>query len=90
MKFYKDDDHFGCYFDKITVNKLTAIYHDYSGVMFFLNGENHNTKNAAYSSENEINEKKYQQFRLNRNYYGDENNFTKESWRRFVKLRAFL
>jgi hypothetical protein len=85
MKFYKDDDHFGCYFDKITVNKLTAIYHDYSGVMFFLNGKCHNAKNATY-----IFYDGYKEFYLDGKLYGDKRNFTKQTWRKFYKLKAFL
>jgi hypothetical protein len=44
-----------------------------------------NNKNAAiiYCSS-------YKEFSLNDKKYGNENTFTKQSWRRFVKLQAFL
>jgi hypothetical protein len=42
-------------------------------------------KNAAY-----INYNGYQQFHLNGKLYGDSYTFDKESWRKFVKLQAFL
>ena len=83
MKFYKYND--GSYFDnKIVNNKLTAIYLDYN-VYFYKNGKMHNSKNAAYADYNN-----FKHFHLNGKFYGYEGTFTKESWRRFVKMQAFL
>ena len=89
MKFYRgefDHENFinSKYYYQIINNKLTAIYNDFGGVIFFKNGGVHNAKNAAYFGG------EYKQFRLNAEYYGDNKSFTKESWRRFVKLQVFL
>ena len=54
-------------------------------VYFYKNGKYHNSKNAAI-----INYIGYKEFSLNDEYYGDEYDFTKQSWRRFVKLKFFL
>lgn len=83
MKFYKDREYFGYYFDNIKINKITAIYNDFGGVIFFKNGGVHNAKNAAYFGG------EYKQFRLNAKYYGDNKSFTKKSWRRFAKMQTF-
>ncbi len=80
MKFYREG-----YWNKIRFNNLDAIYHDYYNIIFYKNGIISNSKNAALI---EINE--YKEFILNDEYYGCENDFTKESWRRFTKLKAFL
>jgi hypothetical protein len=85
MKFYKKriiDSNL--YLREIINKKITAIYYS-RNISFFKNGELHNTKNAAYIRYDE-----YKQFRLNGIYYSGENKFTKQSWRRFVKLQAFL
>ena len=83
MKFYIDK--LNCYYwDKILNNKLNAIYYNYS-IRFFLNGYYHNSKNASYISNNG-----YKAFYLNGKYYGKLNKFTKQSWRKFVKLKVFL
>jgi hypothetical protein len=82
MKFYKDKYSYG-YCDKIINNNLTIMYSNIY-IYFYKNGKNHNTKNAAFISN------KYKEFRLNGKYYGNTNDFTKQSWRRFVKLQAFL
>jgi hypothetical protein len=83
MKFYKSNSYYGPYLEKILSNKLNAIYSYYS-VLFFKNGKEHNPKNAAYISN------KIKQFKLNNKFYGDQDDFTKYSWRRFVKLSTFL
>jgi hypothetical protein len=83
MKFYKSNSYYGPYLDKILYNKLNAIYSYYS-VLFFKNGKEYNDKNAAYISN------KIKQFNLNDKFYGTEKDFTKQSWRKFVKLRTFL
>ena len=80
MKFYKNKN----YYNFIVNNNLAAIYSNTHNniIMFFKKGEAHNTKNAAYISDG------YKSFYLNGEYYS--NKFTKESWRRFCKLQAFL
>jgi hypothetical protein len=85
MKFYKYYFNKGC-LDKIIYNKLSAIY-DYNNgyTEFYKKGNLHNTKNGSYN-----NDCGYKEFYLNGKYYGDQNDFTKESWRKFAKLKAFL
>jgi hypothetical protein len=86
MKFYIDSiTTFNL--SKIKANKLNAIYitRFYKLTYFLKNGNYHNIKNAAY-----INPKGYKEFFLNGISYGDKYNFTKQSWRRFVKLKAFI
>jgi len=77
------------YLNKIYINNLTAIYaNNFSYVEFFKNGVGHNAKNASHISKNGRKE-----FCLNGIYYGNEYDFTKQSWRKFVrelKLQAFL
>jgi hypothetical protein len=93
MKFYldKDDDDL-LFWTKIMKNKFTAIYtniyisnksKNYT-IEFFKNSKEHNTKNAAYI-DNE-----FKQFYLNGKCYSYNDDFTKESWRRFIKMQAFL
>ena len=84
MKFY-DDKNNSYYWCIIFDNKLTAIHSDYCGIRFFKNGLYHNTKNVAY-----IRFDGHKSFSLNGKYYGDQNYFTKKSWRRFVKMKVFL
>jgi hypothetical protein len=84
MKFYIDNkDYF--YWNKISINKLTAVYGCLYYIYFFKNGKSHNVKNTAYIRYNE-----YKEFWLNNKLYGTTNHFTKQSWRKFVKLQAFL
>ena len=73
------------YLNEIRFNNLTAIYDNYYNVIFYKNGKRHNSKNTSYISKNGRKE-----FCLNAIYYGSEEDFTKKSWRRFVKLQAFL
>jgi hypothetical protein len=82
MKFYKNKDYY--YF--IVNNNLAAIYSNTHNniIMFFKKGEAHNTKNAAYI-DNII-----KAFYLNGNFYGNNTDFTKQSWRKFVKMQVFL
>jgi hypothetical protein len=82
MKFYREINYGFDFWCKIYDNKLNAIYLDYSIVRFFKNGRLHNSKNAAYISDG------YQAFYLNDKDYGDH--YTKESWRKFIKMQAFL
>ena len=86
MKFYRDRDTYR-YWHIIENNKLSAIfYYDFTkAVSFFKNGKIHNNKNAAYIAKSG-----YKQFCLNDKRYGTTNHFTKQSWRKFVKLQAFL
>ncbi len=84
MKFYKDKKKL-FNFNKIKDNKLDAIIYFSKSIWFYKNGEEHNSKNATY-----IRRDGYKEFYLNNKYYGDNNKFTKFSWRRFVKLQAFL
>jgi hypothetical protein len=87
MKFYRDRDENKkfCYYylDKVESNKLTAICIDFVNIIRFLkNGRRYNDRNSAYIEPN-----RFKIFYLNGKIYGD---FTKESWRRFVKLQVFL
>ncbi len=85
MKFYKEKTYYKYYMYLIFDDKLTAIYCDIASTFFYTNGYENNIKNASYISKND-----YKEFCLNGIYYGNNNNFTKSSWRRFVKLKAFL
>jgi hypothetical protein len=85
MKFYKEKKYYKYYTFKIYDYKLTAIYCDSAVVIFYKNGSEHNSKNAS-----NIDFYGYKQFCLNGKFYGDKYNFTKQSWRKFVKLQAFL
>jgi hypothetical protein len=86
MKFYLDTKYDTYYYDYIFAisNNITAIYSNSKIIFFYKNGKFHNTKNAAYI----YNRRK--SFRFNNTWYGNQNDFTKESWRRFVKLQVFL
>ncbi len=82
MKFYRDKTfYFG---QKIVDSKLTAINQSYKFIRFYKNGTIHNSKNAAYIAD------RIPDFWLNGIFYGSEEEFSKKSWRRFVKLQAFL
>ncbi len=83
MKFYRDKYNW-YFYDKIRDNELSAIYTQYSFIAFIKDGKYSNDKNAAYI------EIGYKDFSLNGKLYGDEKDFTKKSWRKFVKLQAFL
>ncbi len=85
MKFYRDKIN-NYYLNKIYVNNLSAIYFDNEDeeILFYSNGYLHNVKNAAYVT------KSWKSFYLNGKFYGYHTDFTKETWRRFVKLQVFL
>ena len=87
MKFYISINSSTCdYLNKIINNILTAIISNKSSyVEFFKNGVLHNIKNAAIIYNNQ-----YKNFISNNKRYGSEKDFTKESWRKFVKLQVFL
>ena len=85
LKNIKDFEKITYFWEFILNNKITAIQNNFNATRFFKNGKIHNAKNAAY-----INDLGCKQFVLNDKYYGGENKFTKESWRRFVKLQVFL
>jgi hypothetical protein len=83
MKFYRDS-----YFswNKVTSNKLNCICQNLlKFIYFFKNGKLSNTKNAAH-----IAEYGYKEFWLNDKIYGYENDFTKQSWRKVIKLQVFI
>jgi len=84
MKFYKEDSVNFFYWDKIKNNKLTVIYFSHN-IWFFKNGKMYNNKNASF-----IRSDGYKIFSLNGKTYGYKNDFTKQSWRKFVKLQIFL
>ena len=81
MKFYKSKNLY-----KIGKFSLTAIYDNSSYVEFYKNGKRNNCKNAAIFCIDGY----YKDFSLNGKFYGNQGKFTKESWRRFCKLKAFL
>jgi hypothetical protein len=83
MKFYKYTNNIN-YLNKIYNNKLTAIYKEYDSITFFKNVKEHNSKNASFIAKSG-----FKQFCLNGKSYGDDNDFTKESWRKFVKMQVF-
>jgi hypothetical protein len=87
MRFYRDIINSKLYFYYIKFSKLTCIHFDEQNkaIVFYKNGNYHNTKNAAYICFN-----RYKSFSLNNKCYGYEDNFTKLSWRKFTKLQAFL
>ena len=89
MKFYRENNKtIDYYYNKIRSLKLTCVYCTYFDdycVIFFKNGNYHNYKNATYISTYSI-----KWFYLNGNYYGNQNDFNKKSWRKIVKLQAFL
>ena len=90
MKFYKEYNNSYYYLDKVEYNKLDAIY--FSGIetiLFFIKGKKHNSKNAALIFFN-ANKRFYLNGKLYGKIFGNQNDFTKESWRRFCKLQAFL
>jgi hypothetical protein len=85
MKFYKYKFDLG-YLNKIICNKLSAIYNYNNGYTeFYKKGGLHNYNNASYTHDTG-----YKAFHLNGIYYGNTSYFNKKSWRKFVKLQAFL
>ena len=48
MKFYSDKNNNNYHLGKIRLRKLTSIYIDNIGILFYKNGVLHNSKNAAY------------------------------------------
>jgi hypothetical protein len=90
MKFYKEYKNSYYYLDKVEYNKLDAIY--FSGienVLFFIEGKKHNNKNAALIHFS-ANKRFYLNGKLYGKVYGNQIDFDKKSWRKFVKLQAFL
>ena len=83
MKFYRYVNSFN-YWDRIKINNLTAIYKERECIAFYKNGSPHNIKNATY-----INDNKNKSFYLNNKCYGNQDNFTKHLWRKFVKMQVF-
>ncbi len=79
MKFYNKKK-----WSEIMKCKLTAIYRNNIYIAFFKNGKINNNKNAASVSF------KYKGFYLSGIHYGNNKDFTKQSWRKFAKLQAFF
>ena len=78
MKFYRNTIHY---------NVETCIEQGPTGAVYFIQKHSlHNVKNAALISKY----LKVKEYYLNGKSYGREYDFTKESWRRFCKLKAFL
>jgi hypothetical protein len=85
MKFYKYNIKID-YWNKIYNEKLTCVFpYKKEETDFFNNGKHHNNRNAAY-----IRFDGFKVFHLNGIFYGFKKDFTKQSWRRFVKLQAFI
>ena len=84
MKFYKDNTNIYS-FNEMNHNKLTYVYCNKITVQFIKNGKNHNFKNMGYIVNNTT-----KWFYLYGKYFGNQNDFTKSSWRKFAKLQAFL
>jgi hypothetical protein len=82
MKFYNGNNNL--YYWGI-ISKLNAIHCDSYAIRFYKNGFHNNYKNASVIKYNE-----YKQFWINSEFYGTNNDFTKQSWRRFVKMQVFL
>jgi len=81
-KYFKRSKHL----NKIFSNKLDAIFQNLTrNVYFYKNGFRHNSRNAAY-----INYNGYKEFILNNKSYHNKYVFTKQSWRKFVKIQVFL
>ena len=85
MKFYKYKNKNKYSLSFISFNKLTAIYSDDYSFVFYKNGKFHNSKNAAYIENNG-----YKEFVLYDISFGCAFDFTKKSWRKFVRLQVFL
>ena len=92
MKFYKND--YEDYDFRIIDDKLSAVYnycsydygyHYHYFITFYKDGNCHNNKNACY-----VDDEGMKLFNLNGISYGNQDKFTKQSWRKFVKLQAFL
>ncbi len=84
MKFYRNKK-YNNYIDKIIDNNLTSIHSSFYCVQFLKNGKISSNKNTSYISFSG-----YKLFSLNGVIYGNQNDFTKSSWRKFAKLKAFL
>ncbi len=85
MKFYRYNINY-FFHNNIIINNLTAVYLNYYGsISFYKNGLYHNDKNLSF-----IDNDGYKEFCLNGKIYGNNTNFTKSSWRKFAKLKAFL
>ena len=90
MKFYKEKLRNYTY-RMLYINKLTAIINskhkvNYVDCVYFLkNGKFHNSKNAAIIYNDDS-----LRFYLNGTFYGFNDDFVKESWRRFIKLKVFI
>jgi hypothetical protein len=90
MKFYKNNK---------KNNYKTYITQNLSEIIFTKEEMWHNEKDASYighttqlwdSDKGKLVEHSFKLFYLNGKFYGNENDFTKKSWRRFVKMKVFL
>jgi hypothetical protein len=91
MKFYRDKNSSSHYFYLVKAenNNLNAICIDSANIVrFLINRKRHNTKNASFYEFYE--DKIYKIFYLNDEAYGNENEYDKQSWRKFVKLQVFI
>ena len=85
MKFYRYNINY-FFHNNIIINNLTAVYLNFYGsISFYKNGLYHNDKNLSF-----IDNDGYKEFCLNGKIYSNNTNFTKKTWRKFVKLKAFL
>jgi hypothetical protein len=85
LKNIKDFEKNTYFWEFILNNKITAIQNNVFATRFYKNGKLHNAKNAAI-----IYYTGYTEFRLNGQWHSINKTFTKQSWRKFVKLQAFL
>jgi hypothetical protein len=71
---------------KIFYGKKTCVYQiKFEAIAFYKNGILNNTKNAAIIYRNNL-----KSFYIDGVLFSANNKFTKQSWRKFVKLKAFL
>ena len=86
MKFYKKELPNKYYNNKKAGLNINIINQDEDNdVLFIKRMLYHNLKNAAISNGYDKKE-----FWLNGKYYGNGNDFTKKSWRKFAKFHVFL
>ena len=64
--------------------KFTAIICNENSVAFYLNGKRNNNNNASFFY------KDLKHFYLDGKYMGNQDCYNKSSWRKFIKLSAFL
>ena len=96
MKFYKNSKNNK---NNKKDNCKTYIFQNLSEIIFKKDEMWHNEKDASYigsmtkfwdSDKGKLVENCHKLFYLNGKFYGTEKDFSKKSWRKFVKLKAFL